>query len=179
MDCSLPGSCVHRIFQARGLGWIAISLFHRLDPVNLRTVPGGLRKHCTAIQRRRLLSKPRCPLRPYASKLPSGHLFPPNCWEKAQTTPNSRSFSAPESARGTGPWAQPSWEPHPHPSRSLPPTVKGPAPLRCGPPPHRTPGSGALLVSELSFAREQGEGTWTPVDPGPASTHACVCLSAL
>ncbi|KAI4577748.1 hypothetical protein MJT46_003583 [Ovis ammon polii x Ovis aries] len=75
----------------------------RLDPVNLHTVLGGLRKHCTAIQRRRLLSKPRCPLRPDSSKLPSGHLFPPNRWEKAQTTPNSRSFSAPESAPGR--WA--------------------------------------------------------------------------
>ena len=25
MDCSLPGSSIHGIFQARGLGWVAIS----------------------------------------------------------------------------------------------------------------------------------------------------------
>ena len=27
MDCSLPGSSLHRIFQARILEWVAISLF--------------------------------------------------------------------------------------------------------------------------------------------------------
>ena len=55
MDSSLSGSCIHRIFQARVLGWVAISFFHRLDPVNLYTILGGLRKHYTAIQRWRLL----------------------------------------------------------------------------------------------------------------------------
>ena len=59
MDSSLPGSCIHRIFQARVLEWVAISFFHRSDPVNLHTILGGLRKHYTAIQRWRLLSEPR------------------------------------------------------------------------------------------------------------------------
>jgi len=28
MDCSLPGSCIHGIFQARVLEWIAIAFSH-------------------------------------------------------------------------------------------------------------------------------------------------------
>ena len=33
LDCSLPGSCVHGIFQARVLEWVAISFSRELpDP---------------------------------------------------------------------------------------------------------------------------------------------------
>ena len=32
MDCSLPGSSVHRIFQARILEWVAISSSRRSSP---------------------------------------------------------------------------------------------------------------------------------------------------
>ena len=31
MDCSLPGSCIHRIFQARTLEWVAISSSREAD----------------------------------------------------------------------------------------------------------------------------------------------------
>ena len=31
MDCSLPGSSVHGIFQARVLEWVAIAISERLD----------------------------------------------------------------------------------------------------------------------------------------------------
>ena len=36
MDCSLPGSSVHGIFQARTLEWVAISFsLKRLDSLNI------------------------------------------------------------------------------------------------------------------------------------------------
>ena len=31
MDCSLPGSSVHRIFQARVLEWVAIAHYHHIN----------------------------------------------------------------------------------------------------------------------------------------------------
>ena len=34
MDCSLPGSSVHGIFQARVLGMVAISYFRGIDPAS-------------------------------------------------------------------------------------------------------------------------------------------------
>ena len=37
MDCSLPGSSVHGIFQARGLEWVAISLSRGSSPPRDRT----------------------------------------------------------------------------------------------------------------------------------------------
>ena len=52
MDCSLPGSSVHGIFQARVLEWVAISSSGDLpDPV---IEPGS-----SALQADSLLSKPQ------------------------------------------------------------------------------------------------------------------------
>ncbi|KAI4587761.1 hypothetical protein MJG53_005548 [Ovis ammon polii x Ovis aries] len=59
------------------------------------------------------------------------------------------------------------------PGKSLLPTVKGPAPLRCGPPPQRTPGSGALLVSGNDDKDEKQPPEWT------LSMCSAPCLGSL
>ena len=53
MDCSLPGSSAHGIFQARVLEWGAIAFSHSMvrDVISLRTAivvvsPHGLKVHC-------------------------------------------------------------------------------------------------------------------------------------
>ena len=38
MDCSLPGSSVHGIFQARGLEWGAIAFSYRIIHVHIKTM---------------------------------------------------------------------------------------------------------------------------------------------
>ena len=35
MDCSLPGSSGHRIFQARILGWVVICFSREIEPLSL------------------------------------------------------------------------------------------------------------------------------------------------
>jgi len=59
MDCSLPGSSVHEIFQARVLEWVAIS-FSRgfFDP--------GIEPGSPALQADTLLSEP--PGKPHITK---------------------------------------------------------------------------------------------------------------
>ena len=52
LDCSLPGSCVHGIFQARVLEWVAISFSRELpDP--------GIEPGSPALQADTLPSEPR------------------------------------------------------------------------------------------------------------------------
>ena len=41
MDCSLPGSSVHGIFQARGLEWVAIAFSRRNSIQSAKTRPGA------------------------------------------------------------------------------------------------------------------------------------------
>ena len=43
MDCSLPGSSIHRIFQARVLEWVAISLSVSGRKVTSKSIPGQLK----------------------------------------------------------------------------------------------------------------------------------------
>ena len=39
MDCSLPGSSVHRIFQARVLEWVATASFYLPFRVDINIIP--------------------------------------------------------------------------------------------------------------------------------------------
>ena len=55
MDCSLPGSSVHEIFQARILEWVAISSSRGSSPLRYRThvscvfwIERQILYHCTA-----------------------------------------------------------------------------------------------------------------------------------
>jgi len=52
MDCSLPGSSIHRIFQARVLEWVAIAFSVELpyDPA-IPTLGTYLNKRTTPIQK--------------------------------------------------------------------------------------------------------------------------------
>ena len=50
MDYSPPGSSVHVIFQARILGWVAISLAHMPDHVRNITLPLNEHKYDPEIQ---------------------------------------------------------------------------------------------------------------------------------
>ena len=70
MDCSLPGSSVHGIFQARVLEWGAIAFsipnprFHHLSPIHF---PGGTRRNEPTCQQRRCK---RCRFDPWIRKIP-------------------------------------------------------------------------------------------------------------
>ena len=44
MDCSLPGSSVHGIFQARVLEWVAIAFSMTYMTIYLKTANGGERE---------------------------------------------------------------------------------------------------------------------------------------
>ena len=44
LDCSLPGSSVHGILQARILEWVAISFSNRCDRINYKWLLAGLYK---------------------------------------------------------------------------------------------------------------------------------------
>ena len=44
MDCSPPGSCVHGIFQARVLEWVAIAFSMTYMTIYLKTANGGERE---------------------------------------------------------------------------------------------------------------------------------------
>ena len=45
MDCSLPGSSVHGIFQARVLEWIAIAFSVRSDEQVVKSASAGYQGH--------------------------------------------------------------------------------------------------------------------------------------
>ena len=46
MDCSLPGSSVHGIFQARVLEWVAIAFFGNIQGVSLNPPPTSNHHPC-------------------------------------------------------------------------------------------------------------------------------------
>ena len=81
MDCSLPGSSIHRIFQARVLEWVAISFsksFHQFSSVQLLSHSRLFATPWTAaLQVSLSITNSRCPPKPMSivSVMPSNHLI--------------------------------------------------------------------------------------------------------